>query len=149
MVFKSIKKMNKLKLIFLSSFPLNFKNLNILSSKQMNVKIFTKNFLTFICLLDKIFKTKTTILKKINIIILPKFKKTILLLRAPFRHKLTKKNYSCILWKFSLIFNLSYCLLNLDNFFFAISFWLKYLIFFETNICSLQKLVVKQLVKIS
>jgi len=87
-----------------------FFNLNKKKSKfDKSNKILIKNFIYFICLINYFLKKKK-IFNSISFFVPPKEVKKLTLIRAPFRHKLSKKNYVLIRYKFILRLTLA-----LDN----------------------------------
>lgn len=90
-----VLKNNKIKFYFKSSFTpkLLTKNLKENFTLNKNNKIFLKNFVIFIFLISYFLKKKKNSFLSLNLVILPKKIKKILILRAPFRHKLSKKHY--------------------------------------------------------
>lgn len=113
-----------------------------MNTKKKNLK----NFMYFLCLYNLISNTlsKTTDLTKPSLVSLPKQIKKFTLLRAPFRHKLSKKNYVLIRYKSLMIFYIFYKnnlkinkVLELYDFFKVI---LSHLYWFETNIQYLHRI---------
>lgn len=77
------------------------------------------------------------------IIFFPKIVKKFTLLRAPFRHKLTKKNYTLTQYKsifyFSLFFNYNIKIKDISELIRLIKLTLRYLYWFETSIQYIHK----------
>lgn len=133
----------KTKLTFYSNFPVYNFNINFLNLKTKKKKL--KNFFYFLCLYNLLSnKLNNYHVGKPLLLVLKKKKKTFSLLRAPFRHKLSKKNYSLILYKSiclfyffiknKIIINEVKKLNNLLRLFVINLFW------FETNVQSLYKI---------
>ncbi len=90
-----VLKNNKIKFYFKSSFTPKLLTQTIKENITLdkNNKIFLKNFIIFIFLISYFLKKKNNSFLHLKLVILPKKIKKILILRAPFRHKLSKKNY--------------------------------------------------------
>lgn len=90
-----VLKKNKIKFYFKSSFTPKLLNKNLKENLNLNKnnKIFLKNFIIFIFFINYFLKNNNKKNVCLNLIILPKKTKKILILRAPFRHKLSKKHY--------------------------------------------------------
>lgn len=135
-----VLKNNKIKFHFKSSFTLKLLNKNLKENVILNKnnKIFLKNFIIFIFLISHFWKKNNTNYLRLSLTILPKKIKKILILRAPFRHKLSKKHYKINSWNFILTLSLNNNIFEVKKQ--LINFWKNYFLFFETNICSLQKI---------
>lgn len=90
-----VLKNNKIKFYFKSSFTPKLLNKNLKETIRVykNNKIFLKNFIIFIFLILNFLKKNNHNFLNLNLAILPRKIKKIMILRAPFRHKLTKKHY--------------------------------------------------------
>jgi hypothetical protein len=126
LIAKLSKKINlkntlNLSFSFFTNFPIPSHKLNLSFSNQtylVNEKIFTKNFLVFLCLIkffsrENSFSQNEKILKKSAFFVLTSRKKSLTLLRAPFRHKLSKKHVFIKFYK--LNYNISLELTNVTN----------------------------------
>ena len=87
---------------------INFKNFQIFKTKKTK-KIISRNFFLFLLLLK--YSNKNEVLN-ISIFVKPFFKKFITVLRAPYRHKLSRHQF--ILSRYSVLYNIS---LDVDSIF--------------------------------
>ena len=111
----------------------NFSNFQIFKNNQ-NKKIISRNFFLFLLLLK--YSGNANILN-VSVFVKPFFKKFITVLRAPYRHKLSRHQF--VLSRYSLLYTLSIDTTKIIiNNVFEISFLLKKLktfyIWFESNI---------------
>ena len=81
---------------------LNFNNLQLFKNKNKN-KIISRNFFLFLLLLKYVNTDKT--LLNTSVFVKPFFKKFITVLRAPYRHKLSRHQF--ILSRYSLLFTIN------------------------------------------
>lgn len=84
----------------------NFKNFQIFN-KSKNKKIISRNFFLFLLLLKY---TNSKDLLNVSVFVKPFFKKFITVLRAPYRHKLSRHQF--ILSRYSVLFTLN---MDIDN----------------------------------
>ena len=80
---------------------INFKNFQIFKTKKTK-KIISRNFFLFLLLLK--YSNKNSVLN-VSIFVKPFFKKFITVLRAPYRHKLSRHQF--ILSRYSVLYNIS------------------------------------------
>ena len=114
---------------------LNFKNLQLFKLHTNKNKIISRNFFLFLLLLKYVNKDNT--LLNTSIFVKPFFKKFITLLRAPYRHKLSRHQF--IMSRYSILYSLS---LNFNNIFiknhseliFLLKTIKKFYVWFESNI---------------
>jgi len=94
-------------MILISNLSPNNFNINSIHSFSRSPKNL-KHLMYFLCLYHLISnKNKKYNFEKIKIVSLPKKFKKFTLLRAPFRHKLTKKKYSLIKYKTLVLFTIN------------------------------------------
>ena len=100
----------KISLSYITNFKpanfINFKSFQIFKKKKSR-KIISRNFFLFLLLLK--YSNKNSVLN-VSIFVKPFFKKFITVLRAPYRHKLSRHQF--ILSRYSVIYNLN---LNVDS----------------------------------
>lgn len=127
----------KISISYLTNFKpsnfLTFKNYKLFKNKN-NSKIISRNFFLFILLLK--YSNKTNFFNT-TIFVKPFYKKILTILRAPYRHKLSRHQF--ILSRYSVVYTISF---NLEKIFFKnvseVLFFIKnikkYYIWFESNI---------------
>jgi len=153
----NFSKKNKLVIsfVFLTNFPVSFHSVNIFLKKKNQFLIkqkFAKNFLIFLCLIKYfsklILKNKFagTNNSKSSLFTYVLKKKNLTLLRAPFRHKLSKKHLFLKRYKINYTMSLTYNNYNLKKpnmLAKQLTFFKKQLVWFESNICYQHSLKVK------
>lgn len=87
---------------FKPSYFNNFKNLKLFKNKN-NSKIIARNFFLFLLLLK--YSNKHNILST-TIFVKPFYKKVLTILRAPYRHKLSRHQF--ILSRYSILYNINF-----------------------------------------
>lgn len=127
----------KISISYLTNFKpsnfLTFKNYKLFKNKN-NSKIISRNFFLFLLLLK--YSNKTNFFNT-TIFVKPFYKKILTILRAPYRHKLSRHQF--ILSRYSIIYTINF---NLDKVVFKnileVLFFIKnikkYYIWFESNI---------------
>lgn len=103
----------KISISYLTNFKpsnfLTFKNYKLFKNKN-NSKIISRNFFLFILLLK--YSNKTNFFNT-TIFVKPFYKKILTILRAPYRHKLSRHQF--ILSRYSVVYTISF---NLEKIFF-------------------------------
>lgn len=92
---------------FKPSHFLGFRNLKLFKNKSKN-KLISRNFFLFLLLLK--YSDATTILNT-SIFVKPFFKKLLTVLRAPYRHKLSRHQF--VLSRYSVLYTINFNLKNL------------------------------------
>ena len=89
---------------------LNFKNLKLFKNKYKNSKnkIISRNFFLFLLLLKYV--NNNNLLINTSVFVKPFYKKFITVLRAPYRHKLSRHQF--VLSRYSLLYTIN---VNLDE----------------------------------
>jgi hypothetical protein len=87
---------------FKPSYFTSFKNLKLFKNKN-NSKIITRNFFLFLLLLK--YSNKNDILNT-TVFVKPFYKKILTILRAPYRHKLSRHQF--ILSRYSVLYNIDF-----------------------------------------
>ena len=106
---------------FKTSFYVNFKNFKLFRSKTKS-KIISRNFFLFLLLLK--YTNENKFYLDTVVFVKPFFKKLLTVLRAPYRHKLSRHQF--MLCRYSILFNITFKLKTLKfNNFSEISIFLK------------------------
>lgn len=139
-------------LSLLSNFPLSLKHANTIPAKNFRFrgkKKILKNFLLFLCLINQFNKLTVPEFLAKNYIncsyfIISTKKKTFVLLRAPFRHKLTKKKIFLkrfkIIIKTSIYLNSHTLITKLSDLCLFVTLVKNYFTSFESNLVRQHKL---------
>jgi len=112
---------------------LNFKNYKLFKTKK-NSKIISRNFFLFLLLLK--YSNKNNFFNT-TIFVKPFYKKILTVLRAPYRHKLSRHQF--ILSRYSVLYTINFNLnkitfTNINEILFFIKNIKKFYIWFESNI---------------
>lgn len=115
---------------------LNFKNYKLFKNKN-NLKIISRNFFLFLLLLKYSNKSDKSGFYNITIFIKPFYKKFLTVLRAPYRHKLSRHQF--ILSRYSILYSINFnsdkiCFNNISEILYFLKNMKRFYIWFESSI---------------